>query len=54
MLHRILGTLFFFNNNVVFPAEAEHSYFSADFRQKIFVYYSYIMANDVSVLDYYN
>ena len=26
--------------NVVFPAQAEYSYFSADFRLKIFLYYS--------------
>ena len=30
-------TLFIFNKNVVFPAEAEYSYFSADFRPKIFL-----------------
>ena len=28
-------TLFFFYKNVVFPAQAEYSYFSADFRLKI-------------------
>ena len=32
-------TLFFYKN-VVFPAQAEYSYFSAGFRLKIFVYYS--------------
>ena len=37
-------------NNVVFPAQAEYSYFSADFRLKIFLYYSYIIARDISVL----
>ena len=26
--------------NVVFPAQAEYSYFSVDFRLKIFLYYS--------------
>ena len=31
---------FFFNKNVVFPAQAEYSYLSADFRLKIFLYYS--------------
>ena len=31
---------FFFCKNVVFPAQAEYSYFSADFRLKIFLYYS--------------
>ena len=31
--------LFFFYKNVVFPAQAEYSYFSADFRLKIFLYY---------------
>ena len=35
------ATLFFFiYKNVVFPAQAEYSYFSADFRLKIFLYYS--------------
>ena len=33
-------TLFFFCKNIVFPAQAEYSYFSADFRLKIFLYYS--------------
>ena len=32
----------FFSKDVVFPAQAEYSYFSADFRLKIFLYYSYI------------
>ena len=44
-------TLFFYSN-VVFPARAEYSYFSADFRLKIFLYYSYIIAYDISVLEY--
>ena len=30
----------FFYKNVVFPTQAEYSYFSADFRLKIFLYYS--------------
>ena len=30
----------FFYRNVVFPAQAEYSYFSSDFRLKIFLYYS--------------
>ena len=34
----------FFSKNVVFSAQAEHSYFSADFRLKIFLCYSYIIA----------
>ena len=34
-----------------FPAQAEDSYFSADFRLKIFLYYSQIIAYDISVLD---
>ena len=34
------ATLFFFNKNVVFPAQAEYSYFSADFRLRTFLYYS--------------
>ena len=38
--HRIDCTLFFFYKNVAFPAQAEYSYFSADFRLKIFLYYS--------------
>ena len=32
-------TLFFYKN-VVFPAQAEYSYFFADFRLEIFLYYS--------------
>ena len=35
-----VNTLFFFYKNVVFLAQAEYSYFSADFRLKIFLYYS--------------
>ena len=34
------STLFFLYKNVVFPVQAEYSYFSADFRLKIFLYYS--------------
>ena len=34
-----------------FPAQAEDSYFFADFRLKIFLYYSQIIAYDISVLD---
>ena len=34
------ATLFFLYKNAVFPAQAEYSYFSADFRLKIFLYYS--------------
>ena len=30
-------TLFFFYKNIVFPAQAEYSYFSADVRLKIFL-----------------
>ena len=33
-------TLFFFYKNFVFPTQAEYSYFSADFRLKIFLDYS--------------
>ena len=33
-----------------FPAQAEYSYFSADFRLKIFLYYSYIIAYGIFVL----
>ena len=41
----------FFYKNVVFPAQAEYSYFYANFRLKIFLYYSYIIAYDISVLE---
>ena len=34
------GYTLFFYKNVVFPAQAEYSYFSADFRLKTFLYYS--------------
>ena len=43
----------FYHNSVVFPAQAEYSYFSADFMLKIILYYSYIIAYDISVLEYY-
>ena len=43
-------TLFFYKD-VDFPAQAEYSYFSADFRLKIFLNYSYIIAFDNSVLE---
>ena len=43
-------TLFFYKN-VVFPAQTEYSYFSADFRLKIFLYYSWIIAYDIPVLE---
>ena len=33
-------TTLFFYKNVVFPAQDEYSYFSDDFRLKIFLYYS--------------
>ena len=42
----------FFYKNVVCPAQAEYSYFSADFRLKILLYYSYIIAYDISVLEF--
>ena len=41
-------TLLFFIS-VVFPAQAEYSYFSADFRLKIFFYYSSIKPSAVFV-----
>ena len=44
--------LFFFHKNVVFPGQAEYSYISADFRLKIFLYYSYIIGYDISVLEF--
>ena len=46
-----LHSFFFFYKNVVSPAQAEYSYFSADFRLKIFLYYSSIIAYDISVLE---
>ena len=45
-------TLFFVYKNVVFPAQAEYFYFSADFRLKIFLYYSQIIAYEISVLEF--
>jgi len=41
----------FLHKNVVFPAQAEYSYFSADFRLKIFLYYSWIIAYDIPDLE---
>ena len=49
ILFRDAYTLFY--KNVVFPAQAEYSYFTADFRLKIFLYYSKIIAYDISVLE---
>ena len=43
---------FLFYKNVVFPAQAEYSYFSADFRLITFLYYSKIIAYDISVLEF--
>ena len=40
----------FFSKDVVFPAQTEYSYFSAHFRLKIFLYYSYIIAYGIFVL----
>ena len=48
-LHRY--TLFYMI--VVFPAQAEYSYFYADFRLKIFLYYSKIIAYDISVIEFF-
>ena len=39
LLYPVMYTLFFCKN-VVFPAQAEYSYFCADFRLEIFLYYS--------------
>ena len=39
-LAAMLYTLFFYIRMLFFPAQAEYSYFSADFRLKIFLYYS--------------
>ena len=46
------STLFFLYKNVVFLAQAEYSYISADFSLKIFLYYSYVIAYVISVLEY--
>ena len=48
-----LFTLFphsFFYKNIVFPPQAEYSYFPADFRLKIFLYYSNTEAYVISVV----
>ena len=42
---------FFFYKNVVFPAQAEYFYFSTDYRLKISLYYSQIIAYKISVLE---
>ena len=46
----INSTLFIFYKNVVFTAQTEYSYFPADFRLKILLYYSSIGAYDISIL----
>ena len=44
---------FLFYKNVVFPAQAEYYYFSArDFGLKTFLYFSYIIAYDIFVLEF--
>ena len=43
---------FLFYKTVVFPAQAEYCYFSADFGLKTFLYYSQIIAYDISVLEF--
>ena len=40
LIPKVDTLFFFFYKNVVFPTQAEYSYFSADFRLKIFLYYS--------------
>ena len=35
-----INSFFYIYKNVKFPAQAEYSYFSADFRLRIFLYYS--------------
>ena len=40
----------FFSKDVFFPAQAEYSYFSADFRLKMFLCYSYIISYGIFVL----
>ena len=49
MRFRHLTSTLFFYKNVAFPSQAEYSYFSADFRLKIFLYYSEIIAYDITV-----
>ena len=50
LLRYVCSYTLFFSKDVVFPAQAEYSYFSADFRLKIFLYYSYIIAYGIFVL----
>ena len=40
-----------FMKNVGFPVQTEYSYFLADFRLKTFLYYSKIIAYEISVLE---
>ena len=46
----ILGPLLFLIL-LFFPGQAKYSYFSADFRLKIFFYYSLIIASDFAILE---
>ena len=46
----VCSYILFFSKDVVFPAQAEYSYFSADFRLKIFLYCSDIIAYGIFVL----
>ena len=47
----VLYTLFFSYRNIVFPAQA-YAYFSADIKLKILLYYSYVIAYDIFVLEW--
>ena len=53
LLRYVCSYILFFSTNVVFPAQAEYFYFFAEFRLKIFLYYSLnIIAYDISVLEF--
>ena len=47
----LLRKLFSFYKNVVFPAQAVYSYLPANFRVKMFLYYSQIIASNFSILE---
>ena len=47
----IVFTIFSPFKNVIFPAQAEYSGFSVNFKQTIVLRYSYFISYDISVLD---
>ena len=46
-----MNTLFSLHKNVVFPGQAERSYFSTHFRLTIFLHHARLIMYDISILE---